>query len=146
MISINPLLPPVPAPADLAALGALVKFVSEMIANPKKGKELVDEYLAGAVEYQQAYERELGLRRQAVAERAEFERTSTRQRKEMEIALETERDVVAKEHAQRRVAIERDEQDVMKRIAAVEAREQSVTARERELEARLRKIQQAVAA
>jgi hypothetical protein len=145
MMSINPPLPPLPV-ADLAAVCAFLNFVIECVRNPEKAGKFVDALTKATTEHQNAYERELGLRRQLENERREFDRAKAHERMAHDAGLESERAVVGKEHAQRRAAIERDEQDVAKRIAAVEAREKSVAERERELEARLRKIQQAVAA
>jgi hypothetical protein len=146
MQQLNPTLPPVPAPADLAALGALVKFVGEMIANPKEARKLVDAYMAGAAEYQQAYERELGLRRQVVAEKAEFEARLIRDRKDLDAALEAERNQVAKEHAQRRQQIEADERAARDLLARAKVDADAAAALRKQWESKFAKLSALAAA
>jgi hypothetical protein len=109
MMQLNPLLSPLPAAGDLKLLAGLVELMLELIRDPKKGKALIDQLSAGATEYQQAHERVLQGQRDLNERTADFERMSTRARRELDIALETERDVVAKEHAQRRQQIDADE-------------------------------------
>jgi hypothetical protein len=143
---LNQQLPPVPQPADLQALGALVKFVSEMIANPKQARELVDGYLAGAAKYQEAYERELALRRQNVAEKTEFEARLVRDRKHLDAAMEAERDQISREHAQRRAQLDKEEQEIAKLKQQAQADAVAAQALRREFESKLAKLSALAAA
>jgi hypothetical protein len=123
MMSINPPLPPVPAPADLAALGALVKFISEMIANPKESRKLVDAYLAAATEYQQAHERVLQGQRDLNERTADFERMSVRRQRELDFTIERDRKAFDTDVAARRAALEADQKELtrLKELAAKDA-------------------------